>query len=250
MSLSQDARGPPDTYVLTSVPKYSRCWPPALAASGVTKLHLNSVTQPFARAGATLPDFTQHSSDGIVTKSGFNPASAPDMKMLATIIKNSVTTGWSTKVAIGLSQTFSNSAHLFCSRNYCLRAFKESFVLPSLSIGVSRNRFCEQAEISRGASVIVCWYPNYNSSSWYGLRLKSKAPLLPWIRSTNDEESQLSEPAMLAVRKSRCRKHHPPRFLQDHVREASPIPMPDLPEDILFKHSYPVLSTPTQARNL
>jgi hypothetical protein len=46
--------------------------------------------------------------------------------------------------------------------------------------------------------------------------------------------------AKLAVRKSRCRKHHPPRFLQDHVREASPIPMPDLPEDILFKHRYPV----------
>ena len=56
--------------------------------------------------------------------------------------------------------------------------------------------------------------------------------------------------AMLAVRKSRCRKHHPPRLLQDHVREASPIPMPDLPEDILFKYRYSVLSTPTQARNL
>ena len=53
--------------------------------------------------------------------------------------------------------------------------------------------------LNAGASVIVCWYPNYNSSSWYGLRLKSKAPLLPSIRSTNDEESQLSKPAMLAV---------------------------------------------------
>jgi hypothetical protein len=66
---------------------------------------------------------------------------------------------------------------------------------------------------------------------------------LPSIRSTNDEESQLSERAMLAVRKSRCRKHHPPRLLHNHVREASPIPMPDLPEDILFNHSYAVLST-------
>jgi hypothetical protein len=55
---------------------------------------------------------------------------------------------------------------------------------------------------------------------------------------------------MLAVKKSRCRQHHPLRFLQDHVWEASPISMPDLPEDILFKHNYPVLSTPTQARNL
>ena len=66
-----------------------------------------------------------------------------------------------------------------------------------------------------GLHVIVCWCPNYNSSSWYGLRLKSKAPLLPSIRSTNDEESQLSEPAMLAVQKIRCKKHYPSRFLQD-----------------------------------
>ena len=95
----------------------------------------------------------------------------------------------------------------------------------------------------------MCWYPNYNSSSW-GLRLKAKELLLPSIRSANDEESQLPKPAMLAVRKSRCWKHHPPRLLPNLVREASPIPMPDLPEDILFKHRYPVLSAPTQARNL
>ena len=43
--------------------------------------------------------------------------------------------------------------------------------------------------------------PNYNSSAWYGLRLKSKAPHLPSI--TNDEESQLSKLVMLAVGKSR-----------------------------------------------
>jgi hypothetical protein len=55
---------------------------------------------------------------------------------------------------------------------------------------------------------------------------------------------------MLTVRKTHFRKHHLPRLLPNLLREASPIPMPDLPEDILFKHRYPVLSTPTQARNL
>jgi hypothetical protein len=73
---------------------------------------------------------------------------------------------------------------------------------------------------------------------WFETQIEGTTSTLD--KATNDEESQLSERAMLAVRKSRCRKH-PPRFLQDHVREASPIPMPDLPEDILFKHSYPVL---------
>jgi hypothetical protein len=74
----------------------------------------------------------------------------------------------------------------------------------------------------RGASVIVCWYSNDNSPSWYGLRLKSKAPLLPSIRSTNDEESQLSKPAMLAVGKSR--KHHPLRLLHNQVGKTPSLP--------------------------
>src|SRR4029453_515109 len=52
VSLSQDARGPPGTYVLTSVPKTSRIGRLLQAVSGVTKFHVNSVTHsPFARGG-------------------------------------------------------------------------------------------------------------------------------------------------------------------------------------------------------
>ena len=105
---------------------------------------LDSVTQrPFAWWAVTLADFTQHSSDGIVKKSGFSPAMAQDMNTLATIIKMSVTTGSSsdrTEPNLWQFRAFS------CSRNYCLHALKASFVLPSLSIGVSRNQFCEQAK--------------------------------------------------------------------------------------------------------
>jgi len=59
-------------------------WPLAL---GCFRPH--TVTRPFAPRAATLADFTQHSSDGIVKNSGFSAALAPDMNMLATIIKMS-----------------------------------------------------------------------------------------------------------------------------------------------------------------
>ena len=103
---------------------------------------------------------------------------------------------------------------------------------------------------SEGASAINCWRASCNSPAWYGLRLKSKAHLLPSIRSTNDEESQLSRPAMLAVEKIRCKKHNPSRFLQDQVGKASSLPVPNLWEDILLDDQDTLLSTPTPARHL
>ena len=43
-----------------------------------------------------------------------------------------------------------------------------------------------------GASVIVCWYPNYNSSSWYGLRLKSiRRAVQDLCGSVRDEKSEV-----------------------------------------------------------
>jgi hypothetical protein len=47
------------------------------------------------------------------------------------------------------------------------------------------------------------------------LRLNSTPSELASIGSANDEESQLSRPAMLAVEKIRCKKHYPSRFLYD-----------------------------------
>jgi len=44
------------------------------------------------------------------------------------------------------------------------------------------------------------------------LRLNSTPSELPSIGSANDEESQLSRPAMLAVKKICCRKHYSSRF--------------------------------------
>jgi hypothetical protein len=72
-------------------------------------------SETFARRAATIADFTQHSSDGIVKKRFFSLAIAPDMNMLATIIKMSVAAGSSSNVAIGLSQTFGHSAHFLAA---------------------------------------------------------------------------------------------------------------------------------------
>jgi hypothetical protein len=46
-----------------------------------------------------------------------------------------------------------------------------------------------------GASVIKCWQSDRNSSPWYSLRLNLRPSVLASTRSTNHEESQLSQPA-------------------------------------------------------
>ena len=92
--------------------------------------------------------------------------------------------------------------------------------------------------------------PAVTHLAWYSLRLNSRPSDLPSIRSTNDEESQLSKPAMLAVEKIRCRKHYPSRFLHDQVGKASSLPVPNLWEDILLDDQDTLLSTPTPARYL
>ena len=50
VSLSQDARGPPDAYVLSSVRKCSRCWLPASDCFCRLKAPLEQVIPPFDRS--------------------------------------------------------------------------------------------------------------------------------------------------------------------------------------------------------
>ena len=75
MSLSQDDRGPPDAYVLSSVPKCSSVGCQRQAASVASKLHLNKSYRPSIARAATLADFTQHASDDSV-KEGPVPSAA------------------------------------------------------------------------------------------------------------------------------------------------------------------------------
>jgi hypothetical protein len=52
---------------------------------------------------------------------------------------------------------------------------------------------------------------------------------------------------MLAVEKIHCRKHCPPRVLQDHEGEASSLPASDLWKDVLLEHQDTLLSTSAPA---
>ena len=58
------------------------------------------------------------------------------------------------------------------------------------------------------------------------------------------EESQLQKQGMCAVGKSRGRKHHSPRLLQDQAGKASALSLPELRQDLLREHGDALPSAP------